>query len=93
MSGMRYVAARGRSQAFWHGGGVFHGVVGAIASDLRRSGLEWPARKGQPLVEQLEAIAQELIQQVDGLSIQAACETRSRLPATMAISLLMAVPK
>jgi hypothetical protein len=50
---------------------AFSTVVGAMASDLEDQAARGQLEKARPLVEQLEAIARELIQQVDGLSIQA----------------------
>jgi two-component system, sensor histidine kinase and response regulator len=49
----------------------FSTLVGAVASDLEDQAAQGQLEKASPLVEQLEAIARELIQQVDGLSIQA----------------------
>ncbi len=50
---------------------AFSTVVGAMASDLEDQAARGQLEKAWPLVEQLEAIARELIQQVDALSIQA----------------------
>ncbi len=50
---------------------AFSTVFGAMASDLEDQASNGQLEKAWPMVEQLEAIAQELIQQVDGLSIQA----------------------
>ena len=50
---------------------AFSTVVGAMASDLEDQAAHGRLENAWPLVEQLEAIARELIQQVDGLSIQA----------------------
>jgi type IV secretory pathway protease TraF len=45
-------------------------VVGAVASDLEDQAARGQLEEAGPLVERLEAIARELIQQVDGLSIE-----------------------
>ena len=50
---------------------AFSTVVGAVASDLEDQAARGQLEEAWPLVEQLEAIARELIQQVDGLSIEA----------------------
>jgi two-component system, sensor histidine kinase and response regulator len=50
---------------------AFSTVVSAMASDLEDQAARGQFEKAWPLVEQLEAFARELIQQVDGLSIQA----------------------
>ena len=50
---------------------AFSTVVGAVASDLEDQAASGQLEPAGPLVEQLEAIARELIQQVDGLSIEA----------------------
>ena len=49
---------------------AFSTVIAAMASDLEDLAARGQLEKAWPLVEQLEAIAQELIQQVDGLSIE-----------------------
>ena len=50
---------------------AFSTVVGAVASDLEDQAARGQLEEAWPLVEQLEAMARELIQQVDGLSIEA----------------------
>jgi two-component system, sensor histidine kinase and response regulator len=50
---------------------AFSTVVGSVASDLEDQAARGQLEEAWPLVEQLEAIARELIQQVDGLSIEA----------------------
>jgi CheY-like chemotaxis protein len=50
---------------------AFSTVVGAVASDLEDQAARGQLEAAGPLVEQLEALARELIQQVDGLSIEA----------------------
>ena len=50
---------------------AFSTVVGAVASDLEDQAARGQLEEAWPLVEQLEAIARELIEQVDGLSIEA----------------------
>jgi CheY-like chemotaxis protein len=50
---------------------AFSTVVGAMASDLEDQAARGQLEKAWPLVERLEVIARELIQQVEGLSIQA----------------------
>ena len=50
--------------------GAFSTVVGAVASDLEDQAASDQLEEARPLVERLEAIARELIQQVDGLSIE-----------------------
>ena len=50
---------------------AFSTAVGAVASDLEDQAARGQLEEAWPLVEQLEAIARELIQQVDGLSIEA----------------------
>jgi CheY-like chemotaxis protein len=49
---------------------AFSTVVGAVASDLEDQAARGQLEAAGPLVEQLEAIVRELIQQVDGLSIE-----------------------
>jgi two-component system sensor histidine kinase/response regulator len=49
---------------------AFSTVVGAVASDLEDRAARGQLEEARPLVEQLEALARELIQQVDGLSIE-----------------------
>src|SRR5260370_37340031 len=46
-------------------------AVGAVASDLEDRAARGQLEAARPLVERLEAMAPELIQQVDGLSIEA----------------------
>ena len=55
----------------------FSTVVGAKASDLEDQAARGQLEEAWPLAEQLEAIARELIQQVDGLSIQALRDPRA----------------
>ena len=50
---------------------AFSTVVGAVASDLEDQAARGQLEEAWPLVEQLEAMARELIEQVDGLSIEA----------------------
>jgi hypothetical protein len=50
---------------------AFSTVVGAVASDLEDRAARGQVEEARPLVERLEATARELIQQVDGLSIEA----------------------
>ena len=50
---------------------AFSTVVGAMASDLEDHAASGQLEEAWPLVEQLEALARELIQQVDGVSIEA----------------------
>jgi two-component system, sensor histidine kinase and response regulator len=50
---------------------AFSTVVGSVASDLEDHAARGQLEEAWPLVEQLETIARELIQQVDGLSIEA----------------------
>ena len=50
---------------------AFSTVVGAVASDLEDQAAGGQLEKAWPQVEQLEAMARELIEQVDGLSIEA----------------------
>ena len=50
---------------------AFSTVAGAVASDLEDQAARGQLEEARPLVEQLEAMARELIQQVDGLSIEA----------------------
>ena len=49
---------------------AFSTVVGAVASDLEDQAAHGQLEEAWPLVEQLEAMAGELIEQVDGLSIE-----------------------
>jgi hypothetical protein len=49
---------------------AFSTVVGAVASDLEDQAERGQLEEAWPLVEQLEAIARELIEQVDDLSIE-----------------------
>ena len=49
---------------------AFSTVVGAVASDLEDRAARGQLEGARPLVEQLEAIARDLIQQADGLSIE-----------------------
>jgi two-component system sensor histidine kinase/response regulator len=49
---------------------AFSTVVGAVASDLEDQAARGQLEDAWPLVEQLEAIARELIEQVDDLSIE-----------------------
>jgi two-component system sensor histidine kinase/response regulator len=49
---------------------AFSTVAGAVASDLEDQAARGQLEEARPLVEQLGAIARELIQQVDGLSIE-----------------------
>jgi hypothetical protein len=48
---------------------AFSTMVGAVASDLEDHAARGQVEEAFPLVAQLEAIARDLIQQVDGLSI------------------------
>jgi hypothetical protein len=48
---------------------AFSTVVGAVASDLEDHAARGQLEEAWPLVERLETVARELIQQVDGLSI------------------------
>jgi CheY-like chemotaxis protein len=48
---------------------AFSTVVGAVASDLEDHAARGQLEQAWPLVERLETVARELIQQVDGLSI------------------------
>ena len=50
---------------------AFSTVAGAVASDLEDHAARGQLEEARPLVEQLETMARELIQQVDGLSIEA----------------------
>jgi CheY-like chemotaxis protein len=50
---------------------AFSTVLGAVASDLEDQAARGQLEAAWPLVEQLEAMARELIEQVDGLSIEA----------------------
>ena len=50
---------------------AFSTVAGAVASDLEDQAARGQLEEARPLVEQLEAMARELIEQVDGLSIEA----------------------
>jgi CheY-like chemotaxis protein len=50
---------------------AFSTAVGAVASDLEDQAARGQLEEAWPLVEQLEAMARDLIQQVDGLSIGA----------------------
>jgi two-component system, sensor histidine kinase and response regulator len=50
---------------------AFSTVAGAVASDLEDQAAGGRLDECRPLVEQLEAMARELIEQVDGLSIEA----------------------
>jgi two-component system sensor histidine kinase/response regulator len=50
---------------------AFSTAVGAVASDLDDQAARGQIEDAWPLVEQLEAMTLELIQQVDGLSIEA----------------------
>jgi two-component system, sensor histidine kinase and response regulator len=50
---------------------AFSTAVGTVASELEDQVARGQLEETWPLVEQLEAMAQELIQQVDGLSIEA----------------------
>src|SRR5438874_13410768 len=50
---------------------AFSTVVAAVASDLEDQAARGQLEAAWPLVEQLEAMARELIQQVDGQSIGA----------------------
>ena len=50
---------------------AFSTVVGAVASDLEDQAARGQLEEARPLVEQLEAMARELIEHVDGLSIEA----------------------
>ena len=50
---------------------AFSTAVGAVASELEDQVARGQLEETRPLVEQLEAMARELIQQVDGLSIEA----------------------
>jgi CheY-like chemotaxis protein len=50
---------------------AFSTAVGTVASDLEDRAARGQVEAARPLVEQLEAMARELIQQVDGLSIEA----------------------
>jgi CheY-like chemotaxis protein len=50
---------------------AFSTVVGAAASDLEDRAARGQLEAARPLVEQLEAVARKLIEQVDGLSIEA----------------------
>jgi two-component system, sensor histidine kinase and response regulator len=50
---------------------AFSTVVGAVASDLEDQAASGQLEGARPLVEQLDAIVPELLQQVDGLSIEA----------------------
>jgi two-component system, sensor histidine kinase and response regulator len=50
---------------------AFSTAVGAVASELEDQAARGQLDETWPLVEQLEAMARELIQQVDGLSIEA----------------------
>ena len=50
---------------------AFSSVAGGVASDLEDQAARGQLEAAWPLVEQLEAIARELIQQVDGVSIEA----------------------
>ena len=45
-------------------------MAGAVATDLEDQAARGQLEDAWPLVEQLEAIARELIEQVDGLSIE-----------------------
>ena len=49
---------------------AFSTVVGAVASDLEDHATRGQLEEAWPLVEQLEAKAGELIQQVEGVSIE-----------------------
>jgi HPt (histidine-containing phosphotransfer) domain-containing protein len=49
---------------------AFSTLVGAVASDLEDQAALGQLDEARPLVEQLEATARELTQQVDGLSIE-----------------------
>jgi CheY-like chemotaxis protein len=49
---------------------AFSTVVGAVASNLEDHAARGQLEEARPLVQQLEAIARELTQQVDGLSIE-----------------------
>jgi CheY-like chemotaxis protein len=49
---------------------TFSTVVGAVASDVEDQAARGELEESRPLVEHLEAIAKELTQQVDGLSIE-----------------------
>jgi hypothetical protein len=49
---------------------AFSTVVGAVASDLEDHAARGQLEEARPLVEHLEAIARDLIQQADGLSIE-----------------------
>jgi hypothetical protein len=46
-------------------------VVGAVVSNLEDHAARGQLEEAWPLVEQLEAMARELIEQVDGVSIEA----------------------
>jgi len=49
---------------------AFSTVVGAVASDLEDQAARGQLEEARPLVEQLEAMARELIEHMDGLSIE-----------------------
>jgi PAS domain S-box-containing protein len=49
---------------------IFSTVGGQLVSDLEDRAARGPLEEAWPLVEQLEALAQELFQQMDGLSLQ-----------------------
>ena len=49
---------------------AFSTVAGDVASDLEDQAARGQLEEARPLVEQLEAMAQELIHQVDGLSLE-----------------------
>ena len=51
--------------------GSFSSAAGAVASDLEDRAARGRLEEARPLVDRLEAIALELIRQVDGLSIEA----------------------
>ena len=66
------MAARGRLGCKLCGTvAAFSTVVAAMESDLEDQAARGQLEDAWHIVEQLEAIARELIQQVDGLSIQA----------------------
>ena len=50
---------------------AFSTVAGAVVSDLEDLAARGQLEEARPLVERLEAMVGELIQQVDGLSIEA----------------------
>ena len=57
---------------------AFSTAAGNAASDLEDHAAQGRLEEARPLVEQLEAMARELIEQVDGLSLEARCRSPGR---------------